>query len=954
MSNERPISLFKQLSRQIIPKVIAALLVFCFVLSGLFIYIAQYQLQKQHQSYGENFKNGYLSSLDNYVLAVRNLANNDLMINGLFDQRTRENFLPLLFQGLQFSNEEKVSAALFDFEGKNILSHDWRDIPSELSQNPVVQRVLSDLKPYVYIGPNGLFVVAPVVYNNMAEGAFAVYSHKIDHLFNENIQHAYQFLFDEDGALVFSNTELSLPEDFSIENIESHFANYYSLKQSSDLYTVVSIESYIHAYEHSLWILPILLFALLMAIGLSLFSSRLAANVAGLTLSELHDELSGQLVNEKIMQNKVKTAEANEIQEIRSSFTKLKEKTLSLSSSNEKIKNVINSLKEFLVVIDNDGNRMLTNTRADDFFKSSNLSFENIQHQLKIAAKEGKETVEIVSGTFTSKWRIFAMRDRSGSVIAGEDITLQLKLQEDLNIRTKAIEVATSAVAISNVVKPEQPIVYANQAFYDLTGYHQDHVIGHNYQFLLGENTTQESVQRIRYAVRQGQKLRVKLNSYRKDGSEFINEMMLTPVPNDQGAVTHFIVFQHDVTEREKNAKYLSDAKEKAEEFARIQKSFFANMNHELRTPINGIKGMLTALNNTGLTDEQLRYVSIAERSAKNLLLIVNDILEFSKAESGGIVLESTHFDLYQLLEDIREDYLLQCKEKGLQFIFKTNMDEELWVKADAMRVQQVLQNLLNNALKFTPQGSICVYTKIIDENAHLTFTCSVMDTGIGMSDSQQRKVFDAFAQASSSTSRMYGGTGLGLSICKQLINLMRGDITVESEENRGSVFSFEVELEKGEKQVVASNDKAASTNNSLSIPPVVLIAEDNEINQIVLVENLNGVKTVIAHNGVKAIEILKSAKVDFDLILMDNEMPEMDGVTTTKLIRQGKAGKKYANIPIIAVTAHAMETDRKKFLGEGMSDYMSKPIDPQILNEKIRFWTSIRRSESKKDETET
>lgn len=939
-------TLYGQLSRQILPRVIAALVAFCLVLSFIFIYLAQSQLEQQHQSYAESFKDGFITNLDKHVLLVTNLAENDLILNGLFDNRTREEFLPLFFQGLQLNNDESVSTALYDFEGNNVLSRDWSEVPSKLSSNVWEAQVFEELRPFINIDKDGVFVVAPITYENMAEGALAVYSRTIDTLFTPNRENAYQILFSAEGQLIYTNYAMPLAEDLVLNDMDSAFDKFFFLVQHFDEYSVASVESYRHAYEYSLWILPLLLFALTMAIGLSFFSSRSAANVAAKTLHQLHNELNNQ-INNVHLKTAVNGAEAVEIREIRDSFTKLKEKTLSLSLKNNKINNVINSLKEFLIVINNQGETILTNKKADDFFNEHPYTPRSIQQKLQDSERHGESTIQLHSGTNTTIWRTFPMLDGSGSVIAGEDITRQLKLEEDLKIRTKAIEVATSPFVISDVSDPEQPIVYANQAFFDLTGYSKEESIGRNCRFLQGKNTTEKSKARLRDAIQKGENLRVKVVNYRKNGTEFINELTLTGIPNEHGIITHYIGAQRDITKRELTAKYLADAKRQAEDFARIQKRFFANMNHELRTPINGIKGMLNALQKGELDNEQTRFVDIAERSAENLLMIVNDILEFSKAESGGIELESSHFNLNQLIEDMRDNYAIQCREKNLQFIFKSDLEEALWVKADALRLQQIMQNLLNNALKFTQEGSIHLNVKVKRiVRGMYEFSCKVVDTGIGLSEQQQEKVFDAFAQASASTSRNYGGTGLGLSICKQLAKLMGGEVSVHSEENKGSVFSFFVRLMAGQKPPSVTSNIQDHRINKLTNPPVVLIAEDNEINQVVLLENLSGVKAIVANNGEKAIEVLKTAKVTFDVILMDNEMPEMDGVTATKFIRSGAVGEKYANIPIIAVTAHAMEEDEKRFIGAGMSDYISKPINPELLNDRILHWTAIQRAQ--------
>jgi len=372
-------------------------------------------------------------------------------------------------------------------------------------------------------------------------------------------------------------------------------------------------------------------------------------------------------------------------------------------------------------------------------------------------------------------------------------------------------------------------------------------------------------------------------------------------------------------------------AEDKAENALRTRSDFLAAMSHEIRTPLNAIIGMTDLFFLTDNESEKFDYLITVKESSKHLLEIVNDILDFSKLEARKIELGRNNFNLKKLIDGTVEIFEFKLKEKKLTFIKDYDNEISEWVIGDSMRLKQVLINLISNAVKFTESGDIAlsVHKKIINDDM-FDFQFQIRDTGIGIPSDKIEEVFNQFFQVHANITRKYGGTGLGLSIVNTLIKLMGGDIKVESEEGKGSIFRFNIPLQKGskkEKKNKEDNLLAASTHFR------VLLAEDNLINTklaVIVLEKLGHVVTPVT-NGFEVIEELK--RNIFDLILMDIEMPDMDGFEATIRIRKGDAGESNRDIPIVAMTAHATSDIKDKCMKIGMNDYISKPIDISDIN---------------------
>jgi signal transduction histidine kinase len=404
-------------------------------------------------------------------------------------------------------------------------------------------------------------------------------------------------------------------------------------------------------------------------------------------------------------------------------------------------------------------------------------------------------------------------------------------------------------------------------------------------------------------------------------------------------------VIRHGLAAREKLEKAMIEneialiEKEKAEESKKFQQQFLANMSHEIRTPMNAVIGMTNLVLKTNLDEQQSKYLNAIKISSDNLLVIINDILEISKIEAGKMGFENIAFTLDEVFNNVSNVLRFKAEEKGLKLVLEQNENMPKVLLGDSGRLNQVLINLVGNAIKFTEKGGVevrCRFAGEKDKKAVVEFT--VTDTGIGIPQEKIDLVFESFTQASSDTSRKFGGTGLGLTISKQLVEMQGGAIRAVSEIGKGSTFTFTIPYSLGDGTEINVNKEAAADHTIDPLRKVnILLVEDNEFNRIVAVDTLKdylpGAIITIAVNGKDAIEKLPNG--NFDLVLMDVQMPEMNGYDATQYIRKQFSAPLNA-IPILALTANATKEEIDKCRESGMDDYISKPFVPENLIRKM------------------
>ncbi|PID78726.1 hybrid sensor histidine kinase/response regulator [bacterium DOLZORAL124_64_63] len=402
----------------------------------------------------------------------------------------------------------------------------------------------------------------------------------------------------------------------------------------------------------------------------------------------------------------------------------------------------------------------------------------------------------------------------------------------------------------------------------------------------------------------------------------------------------------HDISERKRSELALEAATRKAQFLARkatqasqVKSQFLANMSHEIRTPMNGVIGMTDLLLASDLDEDQRRCVEVLQSSGRIMLDIINDILDFSKIEAGKMEIDRAPLDLYRLVQETETALQVAARDKGLALSSHIAVDVGSHFYGDDGRIRQILTNLLGNAIKFTEQGSVRLEIKSLDqEDAFQTVRFEVIDTGIGIPTKRAGRLFQAFNQVDSSTSRKFGGTGLGLTISRDLVHLMGGRIGVDSVEGEGSTFHFTLRLEKRDSDTVSAVqgvvDMMEHGDGPLNLK--VLVAEDNTTNQAVVSRMLAklGCEAVIVGNGREAVEAV--AEGDFDVVLMDCMMPVMDGYEATCRIRSGEEEAAARRIPIIALTANAMSGERERCLETGMDDFVAKPVTRATLRQAL------------------
>jgi len=490
--------------------------------------------------------------------------------------------------------------------------------------------------------------------------------------------------------------------------------------------------------------------------------------------------------------------------------------------------------------------------------------------------------------------------------------------------------------AIVSITDLNGNITYANERFCNISGYSQAELIGKNHRLVKSDFHEPDFFTTLWHTISSGEVWHGEVKNRKKDGHHYWVDATIVPLMGADGLPQQYIGIRTDITTSKDLAYSLQEAKATAEAANQAKSEFLANMSHEIRTPMNGVIGMTELALATPLDAQQRSYLTTVKSSAQSLMVILNDILDFSKIEAGQLHLESIAFSLANTITETLKPISARAEQKGLTLNCQLASDVPNQVRGDPGRIRQILTNLCDNALKFTAQGSVTVSVacRPVDSDA-IELHLSVRDTGIGIAQQKQHGIFAAFHQADASTTRQFGGTGLGLTISARLVALMGGRLWVESEEGRGSTFHFTVRLGHSEAAAPAEVEPPAHQTTPNPAPQAerplqVLLVEDHPVNQLLATTLLEqwGHTVVLAENGKEAFDLFPTAP--WDIVLMDMQMPVMGGLEATALMRAHEPANQH--IPIIALTANAMEADRLACLQAGMDDHLSKPLNSAAL----------------------
>lgn len=542
-------------------------------------------------------------------------------------------------------------------------------------------------------------------------------------------------------------------------------------------------------------------------------------------------------------------------------------------------------------------------------------------------------------------------------------IAVNKQLNVDLNTATRhaaTLETELSKLAFQKRILDQHAIVsetdasgiitYANDAFCRISRLPREALIGQSHSIVNGGIHSPEFWKDMYDTLGRGEVWQGEVCNRAGDGSHYWVQATNAAVHDEDGVVLGYVSVRTDITENklhqqrlEHTQQLLLEATADAEAANRAKSGFLATMSHEIRTPMNGVLGMLGLLMDCDLPTEQKKLVRTARESADSLLVIINDILDYSKLEAGRIQLENITFSLNQILDSVISLLKSRADSKNLYLELDLAPDLPPWITGDPTRLRQILFNLIGNAIKFTERGGVrAIVSHKTTSSDGIEVSFEIRDTGIGIPKEARSRLFTRFSQADDSTTRRFGGTGLGLAISKQLANLMGGEIGVESVVGKGSRFWFTIIAQPADKPELLDSPAATAYDDLLDDRLRILVADDNHVNQMFVRALLTkrGHTVDVVSNGAEALVAVQ--RCSYDIVLMDVQMPEMDGVEATRRLRNldGPAG----SIPIIALTANAMTGQREEYLAAGMDDYISKPIEPmQLFSSIVRVFLSSR-----------
>jgi len=533
------------------------------------------------------------------------------------------------------------------------------------------------------------------------------------------------------------------------------------------------------------------------------------------------------------------------------------------------------------------------------------------------------------------------------------DITERRTAEERVRKLALVVEQSPQGVVITDA---DARIEYVNAAFCATTGYSREEVTGHNPRLLQSGKTPVTRHAEMWRALRQGRPWKGEFHNRRKDGREYVEFAVVAPLHQPDGSVTHYVAVMEDITEKkrmgaeldayrhrledlvEQRTTELQEARQRADAANAAKSAFLANMSHEIRTPLNAILGLTHLLRHEASASQVPRLDKI-DTAGRHLLSIINDILDISKIEAGKLQLERGDFALSAVLDHVRSLLTDAARAKGLALRID-NDGVPIWLRGDATRLRQALLNYGSNAIKFTERGHVALRSSLLAESGdELLVRFEVRDTGIGIAADKLTHLFEVFEQADGSTTRRHGGTGLGLAITRELAHLMGGEVGADSLPGQGSTFWFTARLQRGHGIMPATPPDTPDAEQQLRLRHGgcrLLLVEDNAINREVALELLHGVGLTVdvAEDGVEALE--RARRLRYDLVLMDMQMPRLDGLGATRALR---GLPNWSDVPVLAMTANAFVEDRKACLAAGMNDFVAKPVDPSWLYALLLKW---------------